>query len=119
MAKACSGNSPTATPRQHQFATNPSLTIESLRELRFSEAGGLLAGWNRLHLHVWDAYSGERLWHTSLIQRAVSAHYSIDMTLQVTPDGQRQSHIALPLLTEDVRSPSAWVYVALMYYRPA
>lgn len=90
------------------FAANPAMTVESLRELRFSTAGGLLAGWGRLHLHVWDAYSGERLWSTSLLQRAVSAHYSLDVTLQMTPEGKRVAHMALPLLPEDARAPSAW-----------
>jgi len=90
------------------FAADPTFTVESLRELRFSAAGALLAGWGRLGLHVWDAYSGELLWSHSLIQRAVSAHYSIDMMLQVTPDGKRQAQMALPLLAQDPRAPSAW-----------
>ncbi len=87
------------------FATDPTLTVESVRELRFSEAGALLAGWGRLALHVWDAVSGERLWNHSLHQRAVSAHYSLDVTLQVAPDGKRGVRMALPLLGEDSRSP--------------
>ena len=41
------------------FAIEPSFTVEALRELRFSAAGSLLAGWNRLNLHVWDGYSGK------------------------------------------------------------
>ncbi|MBV9229344.1 MAG: DnaJ domain-containing protein [Chloroflexi bacterium] len=90
------------------ITADPTFTVESLRELRFSAAGGLLAGWGRLGLHVWDAYNGELLWSHSLIQRAVSAHYSLDMTLQVTPDGKRQAQMALPLLAEDPRSPNAW-----------
>src|SRR5215467_9044767 len=35
------------------FASDAALTTESLRELRFSTTGGLLAGWGRLGLHVW------------------------------------------------------------------
>lgn len=87
------------------FKADPALTIESLRELRFSAAGGLLGGWGRLALHVWDAVSGERLWSHSLLQRAVSAHYSLDIALQVENEGTRQVRMALPLLGEDSRSP--------------
>src|SRR5690349_17552169 len=36
------------------FTKDANLTIESIRELRFSSNGGLLAGWGRLGLHVWD-----------------------------------------------------------------
>jgi hypothetical protein len=90
------------------FASDPALTTESLRELRFSTAGALLAGWGRLGLHVWDAYTGELLWSHSLIQRAVSAHYSLDMRLQVTLEGKRLVQMALPLLAQDPRSPNAW-----------
>jgi len=43
------------------FAADPALTVESLRELRFSAGGGLLAGWGRLGLHVWDAKDGTLL----------------------------------------------------------
>lgn len=70
------------------FAIDPAFTVEALRELRFSAAGSLLAGWNRLSLHVWDGYSGERLWSYPLQQRAVSAHYSLDVALQVMPNTQ-------------------------------
>ncbi|HEX3642236.1 MAG TPA: DnaJ domain-containing protein [Ktedonobacteraceae bacterium] len=90
------------------FAIDPSFTVEALRELRFSAAGSLLAGWNRLNLYVWDGYSGKQLWSYPLQQRAVSAHYSLDMALQVTPDGHRLVHMALPYLSEDVHAPSAW-----------
>ncbi len=90
------------------FAADPKFTIESLRELRFSTAGAILVGWGRLGLHVWDAYSGTRLWSHSLEQRAVSAHYSIDINALVTPDGQRQVRMALPLLVDDARGPRAW-----------
>ncbi len=87
------------------FEADPALTVESLRELRFSSAGGLLGGWGRLALHVWDAVSGKRLWSHSVLQRAVSAHYSLDMTLRVESDGTRQVRMALPLQGEDPRSP--------------
>ena len=87
------------------FAADAELPIESLRELRFSSAGGLLGGWGRLALHVWDAVSGERLWSHSLQQRAVSAHYSLDMTLSVESDRTRNVRMALPLMGEDPRSP--------------
>jgi len=87
------------------FAADPALTVESLRELRFSSAGSLLGGWGRLALHVWDAVNGERLWSHSLMQRAVSAHYSLDMTLRVEDDRMRMVRMALPLMGEDSRSP--------------
>ena len=76
-----------------------------MRELRCSSAGGLLGGWGRLALHVWDAVSGERLWSHPVLQRAVAAHYSLDMTLRVESDGTRQVRMALPLQGEDPRSP--------------
>lgn len=90
------------------FAADPAYTVESLRELRFSAAGSLLAGWGRLALHVWDAYSGARLWSYPLEQRAVSAHYSLDMTLEAGGQGVRQVHMALPLLPDDALAPRAW-----------
>lgn len=90
------------------FAADPALTVESLREMRFSAAGALLAGWGRLGLHVWDAYSGSLLWSYALQQRAVSAHYSLDITLSVADDGTRRARMALPLLGEDARSPRSW-----------
>lgn len=90
------------------FASDPSATVESLRELRFSSAGSLLAGWGRLSLHVWDAFSGARLWSYPLVQRAVSAHYSLDMALQVAPDGKRRARLALPLRPDDSLAPRAW-----------
>lgn len=90
------------------FEADPGMTTESLRTLRFSAAGGLLAGWGRLHLHIWDAYSGDRLWSNPLTQRSVSAHYSLDTTLEVTPDGRRLVHMALPLLQENLPAPGAW-----------
>jgi WD40 repeat protein len=90
------------------FAADPKLTLESLRELRISTGGALLAGWGRLGLHVWDAFDGSLLWSYPLLQRAVADHYSIDMQLQVTPTKQRHICMALPHLTEDVRAPRAW-----------
>jgi len=94
--------------RLADFTADPALPVESLRELRISAGGFLIAGWGRLGLHVWDAYKGTLLWSYPLIQRAVSAHYSLDMTLQLTPDGKRIARMALPLLAEDIRAPRAW-----------
>ncbi len=91
-----------------EFAADPATTVESLREMRFSEGGALLAGWGRLGLHVWDAYNGARLWSYPLIQRAVSAHYSLDVTPHVTREGKRLARIALPHLTEEAHAPRAW-----------
>jgi WD40 repeat protein len=87
------------------FTNDPSFTVESIRELRFSPAGSLLAGWHRFGLHIWDAFSGERLWSLPLDQRAVSAFYSLDIALQVQPDGKRIAHLVLPHLPEDVKAP--------------
>ncbi len=89
------------------FAADPTFTVESLRELRFSQAGALLAGWGRLGLHVWDGVNGTRLWSYSLQQRAVSAHYSLDMALAVTSEGKRLAQMALPLFVADARAPRA------------
>jgi WD40 repeat protein len=90
------------------FVTDPTFTVESLRELRFSQAGALLGGWGRLGLHVWDGVNGTRLWSYSLQQRAVSAHYSLEMALQSKPGSKRVAYMALPLLVEDARTPRAW-----------
>src|SRR5205823_7970719 len=92
---------------QIHFAADPALTIESLRELRFSETGGLLAGWGRLGLHVWDANDGTLLWSHPLEQRAVSAHYSLDVVLLEAPGEMREAMMALPLLPGDNRGPRA------------
>ena len=89
------------------FAADPSLTVESLRELRFSPTGGLVAGWGRLGLHVWDAQDGSLLWSFALDQRAVSAHYSLDVVLKELPGETREVWMALPLLREDPRAPRA------------
>jgi WD40 repeat protein len=93
----------TQTPTD--FASDAALTIESIRELRFSSNGGLLAGWGRLGLHVWDALSGRLLWNYALAQRAVSAHYSLDVALKEISNGLREVWLALPLLREDPRTP--------------
>jgi DnaJ domain len=92
---------------QVRFAADPSLTIESLRELRFSPTGGLLAGWGRLGLHVWDAQDGSLLWSYGLRQRAVSAHYSLDAVLQEHTNGERTITMALPVYSDDPRGPRA------------
>ncbi len=87
------------------FSTDTALAVESLRELRFSSTGRLLAGWGKLGLHVWDALSGTLLWSYSLAQRAVSAHYSLDVVLDAASGETREVWIALPLLREDPRAP--------------
>ncbi len=89
------------------FTMDTTLTLESIRELRFSLNGGLLAGWGRLGLHIWDTSSGALLWSHSLAQRAVSAHYSLDVVLKETTNEEREVWIALPLLREDPRAPRA------------
>ncbi len=87
------------------FTANPAFTIESLRELRFSSSGSMLAGWGRLGLHVWDTHDGALLWSSSLGQRAVSAHYSLDVVLREMQNGTREAVLALPLLPDDPRAP--------------
>jgi hypothetical protein len=135
------------------FAVDPALTTESLRELRFSPNGRLVAGWGRLGLHVWDiknngrplapihranaagayeldesalyaAPSGEMqgegsslhstpppplqvVWSYSLTQRAISAHYSLDVVLRDAANETHEIWIALPLLREDPHAPRA------------
>jgi hypothetical protein len=90
---------------QITFAADPTFTIESLRELRFSPGGKLLAGWGRLGLHIWNAQDGSLLWSYSLSQRAVSAHYSLDAVLQEKQDGPGDVWMALPLLRDDPLAP--------------
>jgi len=90
------------------FAADPAATVESLRELRFSSAGSLLAGWGRLHLYIWDAYSGALLWSYGLMQRAVSAHYSLDVALRTPRNEKRYARLALPYLPDDIQAPRAW-----------
>lgn len=87
------------------FATDPTCTIESLRELRFSAGNRLLAGWGRLGFHLWDTQSGKLLWSYPFEQRAVSAHYSLDAVLQETVDSGGEVKLALPLLSKDARAP--------------
>lgn len=95
----------TQTPTS--FASDTALTIESLRELRFSATGKLLAGWGRLGLHVWNATNGSLIWSYPLTQRAVSAHYSLDVVLKDVPGEAQEVWIALPLLKEDPHAPRA------------
>ena len=89
------------------FTTDATLTIESIRELRFSPNGSLLVGWGRLGLHVWDTTKGALLWSNSLAQRAVSAPYSLDVVLKETTNERGEVWIALPLFREDPRAPRA------------
>jgi WD40 repeat protein len=95
----------TQTPTS--FASDAALTVESLRELRFSTTGKLVAGWGRIGLHVWDSSNGSLLWSYSLTQRAVSAHYSLDVVLKDVPGESQEIWIALPLSREDPRAPRA------------
>lgn len=92
---------------QIHFTADPALTIESLRALRFSVQGKLLAGWGRLGLHIWNAKDGHLLWSHSLVQRAISAYYSLDIALIDTPTGKEEVMMALPLLPEDPLGPRA------------
>lgn len=92
---------------QAHFVADPTLTVESLRELRFSANGALLAGWGRLGLHVWHTHDGSLFWSHALRQRAVSAHYSLDVVLAATGQGQDSVLMALPLLPEDFQGPRA------------
>ena len=86
------------------FAADPALPVESLRELRISPSGRLAAGWGRLGMHVWNTGDGSLLWSYNPGQRAVSAHYSLDIAIKDTPDGG-EVWMALPLLREDPRAP--------------
>ena len=88
------------------FASDPAFTVESLRELRFSAAGSLLAGWGRLGLHIWDTYKGTRLWSYSVADRAVSTYYSLDASLHISPAGERSVTLALPYQADG--SVRAW-----------
>jgi len=98
---------PESTGEPTRFAADPAFTTESLRELRFSNNGRLLAGWGRLGFHVWDTNNGKLLWSYPLLQRAVSAHYSIDAMLQeaVNSSSAGEVTLALPLLSQDPRAP--------------
>jgi WD40 repeat protein len=92
---------------QTHFTADPALTVESLRALRFSAQGALLVGWGRLGLHVWDTKDGHLLWSYPLVERAVSAYFSLDTILLETPAGQQEAMMALPLLPEDNSGPRA------------
>lgn len=101
---------PESTGEPTRFAADPTFTIESLRELRFSNNGRLLAGWGRLGFHVWDTSNSKLLWSYSLLQRATSAHYSIDAVLQEAVNSSssgEEATLALPLLSQDPRAPRA------------
>lgn len=87
------------------FAMDAGSRLESLRELRFSAGGTLLAGWGRLGLHVWKTADGSLQWSYPLEQRAVSAHYSLDMVLQEHQDGAAAIWMALPLQLKDPLAP--------------
>lgn len=87
------------------FAMDAGRTIESLRELRFSAEGTLLAGWGRLGLHVWKTADGSPQWSYPLDQRAVSAHYSLDMVLKEQDAGAAELWMALPLQLQDPLAP--------------
>jgi hypothetical protein len=87
------------------FAIGAEHTVESLRELRFSADGALLAGWGRLSLHIWKVGDGSLLWSHPLAQRAISAHYSLDMVLKEQKDGASDVWIALPLQLQDPLAP--------------
>jgi DnaJ domain len=89
------------------FAADAALTVESLREMRISERGNMVAAWGRLGLHVWNAHTGALLWSYALGQRAVSAHFSFDLVMPETPGGEQAVWLALPLLREDPRAPRA------------
>ena len=92
---------------QTHFTADPALTIESLRALRFSVQGELLAGWGRLGLHIWNVKDGRLLWSYPLAQRAVSAYYSLDVALKDTPPDEQEVIMALPLLPDDPLGPRA------------
>jgi curved DNA-binding protein CbpA len=87
------------------FAMDAGSRLESLRELRFSAGGRFLAGWGRLGLHVWRTVDGALQWSYPLEQRAVSAHYSLDMIPQEQPDGGAAIWMALPLQLKDPLAP--------------
>jgi WD40 repeat protein len=89
------------------FAADSAFTVESLREMRLSERGSMVAGWGRLGLHIWNTHTGALLWSYGLGQRAVSAHFSFDLVMPETPGGEQAVWMALPLLREDPRAPRA------------
>lgn len=87
------------------FSMGTTHIVESLRELRFSASGQLLAGWGRLRLYVWRTADGTLLWSYPLEQRAVSAHYSLDVVLKEQAPGAADIWMALPLLGQDPLAP--------------
>lgn len=87
------------------FAMNPGHRLESLRTLRFSAGGTLVAGWGRLGLHVWNTADGSLQWNYPLEQHAVSAHYSLDLVLQEQESGAATIWMALPLHLQDPLAP--------------
>ena len=87
------------------FAMDAGSRLESLRELRLSAGGRFLAGWGRLGLHVWRTVDGALQWSYPLEQRAVSAHYSLDLVAQEQPDGGAALWLALPLQLKDPLAP--------------
>lgn len=87
------------------FSINANQTIESLRELHFSPTGGFIAGWGRLSLHVWRTIDGALQWSYPLEQRAVSAHYSLDMAFKEQAKGAPTIWMALPLQLQDPLAP--------------
>lgn len=87
------------------FAMSNEHTVESLRELRFSANGRFLAGWGRLSLHVWDTADGALQWSYPLDQRAVSAHYSLDVVPRELANGAADIWMALPLQLKDPLAP--------------
>ncbi len=100
---------PATSPSNQQqtvpFMMDKGHTIESLRELRFSAGGRFLAGWGRLGLHVWNTVDGSLHWSYSLDQRAVSAHYSLDVVLQERSGQAADIWMALPLQLKDPLAP--------------
>ncbi len=89
------------------FAMAGGRPVESLRELRFSARGAFLAGWGRLSLHVWKTADGSLQWSYPLEQRAVSAHYSLDMVLKESSNSAADIWMALPLQLKDPLAPRA------------
>lgn len=87
------------------FAMDSEYTVESLRELRFSDGGRFLAGWGRLSLHVWRCDDGSLQWSYPLTQRAVSAYYSLDLVLKEQAGGAVDIWMALPLQLKDPLAP--------------
>jgi len=89
---------------QVSFAMDAGHRLESLRELRLSAGGTFVAGWGRLGLYVWHTADGSLQWSYPLEQRAVSAHYSLDMVLHELQDGATL-WMALPLQLKDPLAP--------------